>query len=399
MPSRDEASVPRFQTAIVQGCEADATNRSLDALPLVISHQVAVPPLDSAYHVRVKVLAVALNHCDYKMVQSFPVPGNMVGCDFCGIIVDVGTEAVVVLGARVCGAAFPYGRQCAADVSGPRSGAFAQFVVADSRLLLRVPEAWSDGEGAALGGVGWCTVALALSAPDALALSASPSQPAKEKVPVLVYGGATATGTMACQLLMLSGFAPLAVTSPQSAALALAYGASGTASYTLPTCTQTLRHLAGDTPIRHALDCIISAESVATCFAALARTGGRYACLEALPDGWRTRRAVRTKEVMGYEAFGLRAQLGQLGQLGPGPSPDPCDDATRATMTYSRDANPAALATCARWAIELQALLDAGLLKNHPIREIDGLGEGVIAGVHMLRAGEVRGLKLVARMG
>lgn len=200
MPSRDNASAPNLQTAVVQGYETECAQ---NAVSLVISHNVAVPALDSEYHVRVKVLAVALNHCDYKMVQSFPTPNSMAGCDFCGIVIEKGTEAVLGVGTRVCGAVFPYDRPNPGDVSRIHSGAFAQFVAADSRLLLRVPETWSNLEGAALGAVGWCTIALAISDLDALALPAFPSKPTDEKEPVLVYGGATATGTMACQLLML----------------------------------------------------------------------------------------------------------------------------------------------------------------------------------------------------
>ncbi|KAI1135883.1 putative zinc binding dehydrogenase [Hypoxylon sp. FL0543] len=377
MSRHDNEPAPNFQTAIIQGYD---TRRPQDVLSLVISHRVVVPALDSEHHVRVKVLAVALNPSDYKMVQFFPARNNMAGCDFCGVVTEKGAEAVVDVGTRVCGAVFPYGRQDATD--DVRSGAFSQFATADSRLLLRVPETWSDLEGAALGGVGWCTVGLALSSLDALALSALPSKPADEKEPVLVYGAATATGTMACQLFELSGFAPVSVTSPQSSALAIEYGASGTASYLSPTCAESLERIAG-TPIRHAFDCITSAESVATCFAALARTGGRYACVESLQDSWRTRRAVRVKEVMGYEAFGRHVQLGSE-------EADP--------TTYTRKANPAAFDICARWAVEMQKLLDASLVKHHLIREVYGLWEGIIDGVDELRAGGVRGEKLVVDM-
>lgn len=154
----------------------------------------------------------ALNPTDHKFVTHFTQPGGLVGCDFCGIVVDLGSAVAaagrISRGDRVCGAIFPYGNSNDAD-SEVRSGCFAQWLVADARVLLRVPESWSDLEGAALGGIGWGTVGLALSDPDALGLSGLPTEPADvdEKVgdrePVLVYGAATATGTMGCQLLKL----------------------------------------------------------------------------------------------------------------------------------------------------------------------------------------------------
>lgn len=158
------------------------------------------------------MLCSALNPTDHKFVTHFTKPGGLVGCDFCGIVVDLGSAVAaagcISRGDRVCGAVFPYGNSNDAD-SEVRSGCFAQWLVADSRVLLRVPESWSDLDGAALGGIGWGTVGLALSDPDALGLPGLPSEPADidEKVgdrePVLVYGAATATGTMGCQLLKM----------------------------------------------------------------------------------------------------------------------------------------------------------------------------------------------------
>jgi NADPH:quinone reductase-like Zn-dependent oxidoreductase len=156
--------------------------------------------------VLVRVLAVALNPTDFKMVTYFPNPesDNPIGCDFCGIVED-GYEEILESfprGTRVCGGLFPYGR---ADGGEERiSGAFAQWVAADARQLLRVPNHYSDLDGAAIGGICWGTCVLGLFAdPEALALPGRPSKLAERNVPVLVYGGATATGTMACQLLKL----------------------------------------------------------------------------------------------------------------------------------------------------------------------------------------------------
>lgn len=141
-----------------------------------------------------------------------------------------------------------------------------------------------------------------------------------------------------------------------------------------------IRELAGETPIRHVLDCITSPESVETCFASMARTGGRYACLERMNESWRTRRAIRVKEVMGYEALGVEIDLG----------PE--------SSTYSRQANQELFAIGARWATEMQSLLNADAVRPHPIQEVTGVWDGIIDGLGMLQRSEVRGHKLVVRI-
>lgn len=191
------------QTAVVQA-DRDITGKSL---PLVVSSSASIPRLSSKNHALIRVLAVGLNPTDYKMSTHYPHPGAMVGCDFCGIIEKLSDLAEsdasspagrLSVGTRVCGGVFPY-----AGSEDCSSGAFAEWVVADARLLLRVPDPWTDLQAAALGSVGWGTVGLAISDPDALNLQGLPSLASAKKEPVLVYGGATASGTMACQLLRL----------------------------------------------------------------------------------------------------------------------------------------------------------------------------------------------------
>jgi NADPH:quinone reductase-like Zn-dependent oxidoreductase len=148
---------------------------------------------------------VALNPTDFKSPASNPSPGAIMGCDFMGSVVSAGEAADkdFPYGTRVCG--FVHG----SNPGNPDKGSFAEYVVTDSRLLIRVPESWTDLDGAALGGVGWGTVALAMEI--SLQLPGRPSKPAAtrddgSRTPVLVYGGATATGTMACQILLLYVF-------------------------------------------------------------------------------------------------------------------------------------------------------------------------------------------------
>ncbi|KAI5918481.1 chaperonin 10-like protein [Camillea tinctor] len=362
----------QFQTAVVQ--ESDAASKGSSTIPLTISRHEPIPSPPPG-HALIRVLAVALNPTDHKMPTHFPMPGSVAGCDFCGVVVEVAHADVQVIqpGTRVCGNVFAY------NPALPLEGSFAQYVVADARQLLRVPSDWTDIQAAALGGVGWKTAALALWDSESLALTGRPSRPAQDgAAPVIVYGGATATGTMACQLLKASGYTPIAVASPASAALARKYGAYRTVSYLSTSCARDIQDAAG-VPIRHALDCITDAESVPTCFGALSRRGGNYACLEAFPEAWHTRRAVRAAVVMAYETTGVAVDLGEGSE-------------------YTRPAREDRHVLGIEAAAEVQQLLDQGLLSSHPAEEVQGGWQGILDGLQTLRGGRVKGKKLIVRI-
>jgi NADPH:quinone reductase-like Zn-dependent oxidoreductase len=380
------------QTAIIQAdgtalkVKPESTKAAAAAaapLPLAVSHTVpmpAVPP--PAGHVLVRVLAAALNPNDFKMPTYMPDPGATAGCDYCGVVVATSPADDSHghrEGDRVCGSLFAY------NPARPLDGAFAQFATVDARLALRVPAGWSDAQAAALGGIGWTTAALALWGEGMLALKGRPSRPVTgaESEPVLVYGGATASGTMASQLLKASGYRPIAITSPASASLARQYGAAGTASYLSASVVEDARQAAGNgngNQIRHALDCITNAESHAACMGAIARRGGRYACLEALDASWPgARKAVRAGVVMAYETTGHAVDYG-------------------AGSAYTRPARAESYALGVEAAAEMQALIDAGRVVPHPVRELKGGWDGILKGLDMLRGGKVSGEKLVVRI-
>lgn len=182
----------KLQTAVIQ---SSLTPKS--GLPLAVSHAVPIPEIASPHHVLVRVLAVGLNPTDYKMATQFHMEHNVAGCDFCGIVERTGSSGLLSEGTKVCGAVFPY-RPDNRD-----NGAFSQWIVADSRHLLTVPEDWEDTEAAALGAVGWSTAFCSISDPDALGLEGRPGKPVKTPIPVLVYGGGTSTGLMAIQILKM----------------------------------------------------------------------------------------------------------------------------------------------------------------------------------------------------
>ena len=173
--------------------------KALVCLPsqeLGISNDAPVPDI-APDMVLVKTAAVALNPTDHKMVSNFPHTGAISGCDFAGTIAAIGSSVTqqLAVGDRVCGGVY------GANPIAPTIGAFGQYVGATADILAKLPDCMSFEEGAAIGGAGPATMALALR--DSLGLEATPDKPTTKPEYVLVYGGSTATGTMALQFLKL----------------------------------------------------------------------------------------------------------------------------------------------------------------------------------------------------
>ena len=166
----------------------------------VLADDVALPALLPKTLI-VKTTAVAINPFDYKMPKNFPSAGATIGIDFVGKIVRIDAEATSLrpdlsIGDTVCG--FIHGSNPAAL----DNGAFAEYVRAPAQLVYKVPTAMKVEEAATFG----CALAsMCLALWKCLDLPASPRQPLPAESPayVLVYGGSTATGTMALQLLRL----------------------------------------------------------------------------------------------------------------------------------------------------------------------------------------------------
>ncbi|KAF4627057.1 hypothetical protein G7Y89_g11096 [Cudoniella acicularis] len=308
--------LPSSQRAVQQGD---------DGRPLLVS-EAAIPSLPPGF-VLVKTFAVALNPADYKILKNFPIPGAYIGTDFSGTVVQVADDVKsnpLKPGTMVCGAAFGF-----APAPRQANGAFAEYVRTPADLLMRVPSSnpsdpSSPDEGvmgllqAATLGTAISACLLALWSPDALGLPGTPDTPdapnlSEKPVPVLVYGGSTATGTIAVQLLKLSGYNPIATCSPRNFDLVRGRGASAVFDYSVPDVAAEIKAHTGGR-LKYVLDCISNVDSVATCYSAIQRPGGRYVSLERVPDELLTkRRAVRPTFVMASEAFGQDIKLGQGG--------------------------------------------------------------------------------------
>lgn len=191
--SKTMDAIPATQTAIIQDTNGQAT----------LTHGSPVPALREGC-VLVETVAVALNPSDHKMGAAFPSAGAIVGADFAGRIVaihaSVATDSRLSIGDAVCGISH------GSNPGDHESGAFGQFVLAQAELLLRVPEDWLPLHEAAALGTALFTACAALWG--SLRLAATPERPLSllgdgNAQPVLVYGGSTACGSMAVQLLSL----------------------------------------------------------------------------------------------------------------------------------------------------------------------------------------------------
>lgn len=371
----------KFQRAIVE----DASGS-----PLIVADVVTPALLPGT--VLVKTSAVALNPTDYKTGAAFPAPGAVVGMDFAGTIVDVhpDTQTGLALGDQVCG--LVYG----SNPSARDDGAFAEYVRIHADFLLRVPPSLdprADGQmaRAASLGVALATSALALWGPDGLHLTATPDTPAPEpeadaqgrrpaKTPVLVYGGSTACGTIATQLLRLSKLDPIAVCSPQNFDLVKARGVSAVFDRT-GTAAEVVAAIKAQTGrrLRHVLDCIGDADSVGICYDVMSRVGGRYVALNRVPDSLLgRRRAVKASFFHAAEGLGLEINLPRYLE--------------RPASVEKRDLVVKSFAM-------FQRLLDEDVLKLHPTEVLEPRGlEGILKGMQLLKAGNISGKKLVVLM-
>jgi aspyridone synthetase trans-acting enoyl reductase len=143
----------------------------------------------------VRVVCVAINPVDGKAADLSPTIGATSGCDFSGEVVARGNTETMKIGDRVCGCVFGN------NPDRLDNGAFADYVAVPVNLVFKIPPQLSYQAAATLG-VGLSTVGMALY--HALKLPVPPCS-VQELSPryALVYGGGTATGALAIQMLRL----------------------------------------------------------------------------------------------------------------------------------------------------------------------------------------------------
>ncbi|KAL2833069.1 hypothetical protein BJY01DRAFT_239629 [Aspergillus pseudoustus] len=354
--------LPLRQTAIV-GLE-DGT--------LAISDKVPLPAVQDDM-ILVKNEAVALNPIDTKLVGKLCTEGAVAGMDFAGTVIALGNKvrsaAQIRLGDRVCGAV-----QGMHSLT-PDVGAFAQYVGASDVVTLKLPDYLSMEQGASLGtGIG--TVGLALFR--SLKVPGTPIAPvpsASAKI-VLVYGGSTATGTLAIQILKLTGHRPIATCSPRNFEQAKSYSAEAVFDYNDPNSAQEIK-LYTKNNLKYVLDCISEPETMQFCYSCIGRAGGKYTGLEPYPEFLHTRPTVQPDWVLGPALLGKPIDWGE---------------------PFVRDGDPEMREFAHQWFTIAQQLLDEGRLKLHPLHVMDGGFQELLDGMDLLRKKMISGKKLVYRL-
>jgi NADPH:quinone reductase-like Zn-dependent oxidoreductase len=155
----------------------------------------------------------------------------------------------------------------------PQSGAFAEYVLVDGGMCFKMPEGMTFAEGASMP-LRIVTACMALFGSLEVPSELLQSPTTKDKLTVLVYGGATSTGTAAIQLLSRCGVTVITTCSIGSMAMVEGYGADKCFDYNEATCGDDIRSYTGNA-LDYALDCITSESSVKICYKALGRCGGK----------------------------------------------------------------------------------------------------------------------------
>ena len=125
-----------------------------------------------------------------------PVQGSTLGCDFSGTVEALGPSLTKSLdvGDRVLGWALGN------NIVRKDEGGFAEYCVANADLLIKIPEGMSD-EDAASPPAGIATAGMGLFQKHGMVMPGESKGGKGEQV--LVYGGSTATATLAIQFGML----------------------------------------------------------------------------------------------------------------------------------------------------------------------------------------------------
>ncbi|QRV87248.1 Zinc-binding dehydrogenase [Ceratobasidium sp. AG-Ba] len=313
--------------------------------------------------VLVKVHSIAQNPTDWKLLFIKIAPGNIIGCDFSGIVVKVGSDAItrVKVGDTVAG--FEHGGNY------KDRGAFAQYVKAQADLVWKFsPSSVSFEEAATMGCALWTSI-------QAFYLRmglAEPSAPSDKGEWILIYGGSTSLGLFSTQLAKLSGYKVVTTVSQKNSELLKSLGADVVIDYKASDVVEQIQRVTGNS-LKYAFDTISDEKSQTICAKSLAPASedapGKVVVVQ-MPNTVATalRKDVAIQPLGRSFAWSPKVQY-------------PASAEDRQHM--------------ASWMPKLEELVSAGKIKPNPVKLWPGGLEAVNEGFQYMREGKVSAAKIV----
>lgn len=242
-----------------------------------------------------------------KTIYHYNQEGNIVGCDFAGIVTQLpGAEfdgIDVKVGDRVAGAiqgcellSWTSNLSILTFASAVRkNGAFAEYVVAPAGNLIKIPDNWTFEQAAQLG-IACFTACQCLYQSQSLP---SPSSPTPEPLDLLVWSGTSSVGHYTIQLAKLAGMRVITTASPKHFDWVKSLGAELVFDYKDTKAGQKIR-VATQGNLKHAVDCISEKTAPFQVSDALSLSGGTVSVL--LPYESR-KKGVKTVYSLAYTMF------------------------------------------------------------------------------------------------
>ncbi|KAK5166445.1 uncharacterized protein LTR77_007988 [Saxophila tyrrhenica] len=301
-------------------------------------------------------------------LDYMPIPDTTLGCDFSGTIEDIGSNVTKKWskGDRVSGWVLQN------NIVQKDEGSFAEYVVANGDICMRIPGGMSDEEAATSGG-GVATVGMGLCRNLGVPLPGEGEGGKRESV--LIYGGTSATATLAIQFAKLAGYDVITTCSARSFDHVKSLGASEAFDYKDADCAAKIRQYTQDR-LTKVFDTIAKDSSPQICAAAVSSKGGVVSSTLPYPADF-GRSDIEAKMTLSLAVFGKEYGYGE--QVFPGNPPD---------FEYGKKL----------YAIA-EKLLHEGKLKVHTPKISNTGLEGVLnEGLEMMKAGKAGGVKLVYKL-
>ena len=148
-------------------------------------------------YILVQVTHVAVNPADYLYTDLEMIfhPNATIGCDYCGLVLEVGSAVLKTWkkGDRIAGLTYP------GTILAPEAGCFAEVARVKGDMQLKLPQHITDAEAATFG-VGISTVGYGFYQKMGIAW---PDGTSSDGRLLLIYGGSSATGMLAIQFAKL----------------------------------------------------------------------------------------------------------------------------------------------------------------------------------------------------